>query len=1007
MRRNNPLVLLFSALMICSTIILQAGIIPAQADSGNLADKAVTYLYSKYQSDGSNLGPYNAYILKSAGVDISGWKDNHDVALTDAVYGSVYQDINTSSTVAKYLAYDLLAAKTLGRDDLVSQLQTILQSKQSSNGFDNNLFSDMIAYDALGRAGMLGDFNANYAKSYILGSQNTVTGATYGSWADFMSTAKAIRALYYLDPGKSDSQIQSAISSGCNWLKNKQQTGGSFQAALDDPLIDTAEAVATQKALGLDPATAWTIGGKSAVDYLNASALNSDGSFGTGKNVMDATWALDSFNLLGILPSGGDGGGDGGGSTTVSVRVRVEGAASNLADATVTTTGTAMDALKAAVGDSNVGTSTSSYGVSIDNIKGESGNPAVATGIGDGWCYYVIRSGAMTVPSAGADTYAVSDGDQIIFYIGAYQTVSPWANKTYLPVVSVSPQSPTAGQPITLTISAKNNDWMSGLVDLTPNETAAIGNYTVTVGTNTYTSQSGVATIPGSAVTAGTLTYAVTNQNSAGYPNVVRYAGSISVSNGGSSSTGCSVGVAVVGMNGEKLFGSATVSVSSGNQWGLTALGALDAAIGSSSYVVSSGSYGYWVTSIKGQANGTPSSTAGWMFTVNDTAPMVGADKCTVSDGDHVIWYYSKTMDQDPPTWAQLISGSYTPSSASVVSTTGSASVDPAAGGTISLGSDATVNIPASALIGSTSTTVAIQKVSSPPAAPTGFQVLGSVFEFTVGSSTGYKFAKPVTLTFSFNPAALSTGETPAVYYYDTASAQWVNLGGTVSGSTITVSVDHFTKFAVLAGKAAAPVVPTTASTTPASFSDVPASYWAHDAISSLSGLGYVAGYPDGAFKPANQITRAEFVSILNKVLKLAAAPAGAGTRPAVPDFSDVAPGDWYYGSVENVVYAGIVKGYGRTFDPNRQITREEMAAILVNALDKQGEAKESMSARTDFTDDTGISGWARGFVAVAVRDGLIRGYAEDNSSRPKNGATRAEACAMIMNFLNIHKQDG
>ena len=329
-----------------------------------------------------------------------------------------------------------------------------------------------------------------------------------------------------------------------------------------------------------------------------------------------------------------------------------------------------------------------------------------------------------------------------------------------------------------------------------------------------------------------------------------------------------------------------------------------------------------------------------------------------------------------------------------MTSTTGSASVDPATGGTVSLGSNASVNIPAGALKGTASTTVAIQQVSSPPAVPAGFSLLGSVYEFTVGGSTGYSFAKPVTLTFTFDPTAVPAGETPAIYYYDESSDQWVSLGGTVSGSTITVTVDHFTKFAVLAGNAATPAGPATA----AKFTDVPASLWAYGDIESLSGLGYISGYPDGSFKPGNTITRAEFVSILSKALKLAA------YNPAAPDFSDVAQGDWFYGSVEDAVYAGIVKGYGSAFKPDDPITREEMAVILVNALNEQDQAKSSMNSGTAFTDDASISAWAKGFVAVAVQDGLIKGYPDDNSFRPKSAATRAEACAMIMNFLNIHK---
>ena len=179
-------------------------------------------------------------------------------------------------------------------------------------------------------------------------------------------------------------------------------------------------------------------------------------------------------------------------------------------------------------------------------------------------------------------------------------------------------------------------------------------------------------------------------------------------------------------------------------------------------------------------------------------------------------------------------------------------------------------------------------------------------------------------------------------------------------------------------------------------FSDVPASNWAYDAVSSLSGQGYVNGYPDGTFKPEGAITRAEFVSIMDRILKLPA------YNPPASDFKDVSSDSWFYGSVENAVYAGIVKGYDNgLFKPNAPITREELADILVNALGKQDEAGASASARTGFTDDARISSWARGDVVVAVKYGLLKGY-PDGSFRPLGNATRAEACAMAWNYLGL-----
>jgi hypothetical protein len=133
--------------------------------------------------------------------------------------------------------------------------------------------------------------------------------------------------------------------------------------------------------------------------------------------------------------------------------------------------------------------------------------------------------------------------------------------------------------------------------------------------------------------------------------------------------------------------------------------------------------------------------------------------------------------------------------------TTGSASVDPAVGATVGLGDDARVVIPANALKGTSSVTVAVQQVTAPPAVPSGCKLAGKVYEFTVGDQSTDTFSTNVGITLRFDPAALGPDETAAVFYYDQAKQQWANLGGAVTGNTISVAVNHFTKFAVFAVK--------------------------------------------------------------------------------------------------------------------------------------------------------------------------------------------------------------
>ena len=206
------------------------------------------------------------------------------------------------------------------------------------------------------------------------------------------------------------------------------------------------------------------------------------------------------------------------------VRVRVEGAVNTLADKTVTVTGTALDALKAAEGDANVG----APGGFIKSILGESGQDGVAEGTNTSWMYYVIRDGKIDTYAfnSGAGSFNVQDGSEVVFYIGAMDT--NWKAKTFLPVVSIDPQSPKAGQEITLTIKTMKYDWSSQkIVDVSAEELKSIGEYTVAIGDKNYTTQNGQVTIP--AGKAGTMYLIITNQNDVGYPDVVTYKGTIKV----------------------------------------------------------------------------------------------------------------------------------------------------------------------------------------------------------------------------------------------------------------------------------------------------------------------------------------------------------------------------------------------------------------------------------------------------------------------------------------------
>lgn len=178
-------------------------------------------------------------------------------------------------------------------------------------------------------------------------------------------------------------------------------------------------------------------------------------------------------------------------------------------------------------------------------------------------------------------------------------------------------------------------------------------------------------------------------------------------------------------------------------------------------------------------------------------------------------------------------------------------------------------------------------------------------------------------------------------------------------------------------------------------FSDLPSSHWASAIIGSLCKKNIIGGYPDGTFGPENNITRAEFTVILSRAIGLNQEKTGTTA------YSDVAPSDWYFSSIQAAARAGLVKGYGTgEFRPGAPITRQEVAIILVRAMDLEGAATAGATQGTSFTDDGNIASWARGFVVTAVQKGLISGY-PDNTFGPESNATRAEACAMINRLMD------
>ncbi|CAH2215100.1 S-layer homology domain-containing protein [Tepidibacter aestuarii] len=170
-----------------------------------------------------------------------------------------------------------------------------------------------------------------------------------------------------------------------------------------------------------------------------------------------------------------------------------------------------------------------------------------------------------------------------------------------------------------------------------------------------------------------------------------------------------------------------------------------------------------------------------------------------------------------------------------------------------------------------------------------------------------------------------------------------------------------------------------------ANFSDIN-NHWAANQIKSLVNKGIVSGYSDGTFKPDNYITRAEFISLINKAFNF--------KLVYNIDYKDVSSQDWFYEDLRKAKAKGYISGYeDNTMRPNNKITRQEVAVIMAKVLNKQNSNKAYVC--NNFKDSYKIADWSKKSIGALVDSKNMSGY-PDGTFGPEKYITRAEAVTVI-----------
>ncbi|MDO4772901.1 MAG: IdeS/Mac family cysteine endopeptidase [Bacillota bacterium] len=175
--------------------------------------------------------------------------------------------------------------------------------------------------------------------------------------------------------------------------------------------------------------------------------------------------------------------------------------------------------------------------------------------------------------------------------------------------------------------------------------------------------------------------------------------------------------------------------------------------------------------------------------------------------------------------------------------------------------------------------------------------------------------------------------------------------------------------------------------------------HWAEKNISTMKEQGLISGYGDGSFRPDKEISRAEFVAALNRMMGL--------TEPGSFSFSDVKESDWFAKELAIAIKFGYISGYeDGSFRPMRPVSRLEAAVMIARVNKLKERVNPSAEDLKGLKDESAIPSWARQELAAIVKSGIMKGKLNGLFSG-ENKITRAEAVVSLSRARELKAEFG
>jgi S-layer homology domain len=167
--------------------------------------------------------------------------------------------------------------------------------------------------------------------------------------------------------------------------------------------------------------------------------------------------------------------------------------------------------------------------------------------------------------------------------------------------------------------------------------------------------------------------------------------------------------------------------------------------------------------------------------------------------------------------------------------------------------------------------------------------------------------------------------------------------------------------------------------------------HWAQGCIEDLADAGIVQGYPDGRFKPDNQLTRAEFAALVRRAYPVA--DRSGSDRP----FFDVESQYWGYEPIREAQQTEFLAGYpDGVFRPEEPLLRVQALVALSNGLGYSAQTLGISDLRQIYLDFDAIPNYAFSAIAAATENRLVVNYPDLRVLNPQRPALRGEVAAFL-----------